>query len=656
MRNSLGIVSVAALVALAACSPSTETPMAGASDTVVPVGNVSLNKSDYPVFLDADAGADPAVPPEEGGRGFTGEGWTTNTDFDFIGDPRAAQGGILREAITDFPGTLRIEGPESNTALNSKLTGMVYETLLGLHPTTLEYIPGLATHWQVSDDRMTFRYRIDPNARWSDGRPVTAEDVVATWSFEMDPGLQAPMAYTVWEKFEKPVAESQYIVSVRSSRVNWRNFLYFSVSLPIFPAHVLKDVDGETYVRDYNFKMLPGSGPYRVREEEVNKGKSITIRKREDYWAAGHRRNVGLANLDEIREIVVRNRNLEFEMFKKGDLDYHYVNRAQMWVEDLDFDRIQRGLIQKRKIFNHGPNGVQGLAFNTRKPPFDDVRVRKALAHLFNRELLIEKLMYNEYQPQNSYYAGSVYENADNPKITYDPEHALELLAEAGWKDRDANGRLVKSGTPLAIAILYWNKASEKFFTVYQEDLRKVGINLSLRLVTPETGFKLVMERQFDVVSMGWGGLTFPNPETSYRSDLADQNNTNNITGVQHPRIDEICDAYDRMFEMEDRIEAIREIDGILASLHHYILEWYAPYHRIVYWNKFGHPKGYISRIGDYRDLPTMWWIDPEKLERLEEALRDPSIQLEVGPTNDRYWLEFERIEERMHAEPRKTQ
>jgi ABC-type transport system substrate-binding protein len=151
---------------------------------VAPGGNrpaVASDKDAVPVFPDADRGADPSVSAEQGGRGFTGQGWQTNTTFGVIGDSRAVNGGTFRQHIRDFPGTLRIRGPEANTTLNSMIAGIVYESLLSLHPTTLDYIPALATHWQISPDRLTYRFRIDPNARWSDGQPVVADDVVATW-------------------------------------------------------------------------------------------------------------------------------------------------------------------------------------------------------------------------------------------------------------------------------------------------------------------------------------------------------------------------------------------------------------------------------------------------------------------------------------------
>lgn len=608
--------------------------------------NVALDKNAYPVFPDADAGADPAVPADQGGRGFTGQGWETNTNFDLIGDPRAVKGGRIRDYILDFPATLRFTGP-SRTAFNaSLLPSFVYESLLTLHPTTLEFMPALATHWQISPDKMVYTFRINPNARWSDGQPVTADDVVASWNFFMDKGLQEPAERLVYEKFERPVAKSKYIVSVNSKVLNWRNFLYFAASMQILPVHVLKTVDGATYLKEYNFKLLPGTGPYVINEADVVKGRSITIRRRSDYWAEKHRRNAGLNNFDEIIATVVRDDNLAFEMFKKGDLDYFMVNRARQWVEEMNFDRVQRGLIQKRKVFNDAPIGITGIAFNTRRPPYDDIRVRRALTHLLNRKLLIEKIFFNEYTPMNSYHPGGIYENPNNPKNEYDPALALSLLADAGWKDRDAQGRLAKNGRPLAIELLYNSKSLEPALTIYQEDLRKVGIGLNLRMVTFETTVQLMDQRNFDTVLLAYSGLVFPNPETSVHSKLADEENTNNLTGIKNARIDEILGAYDKEFDQQKRVAMIREIDGILANLHHFILLWQAPFNRIAYWDKFGQPESYFTRIGDqvppeHPDVLSLWWFDKQKEAQLARAMGDPAVKLTVGPTEARYWIEF---------------
>src|SRR3989441_3092781 len=257
----------------------------GAGSTPGPTVNtspVSLNKDDYPVFPAPDAGADPSVPAEMGGRGFKGEGWETNTNFDLIGDPRAVKGGMLRDHMISFPGTLRMAGPEWNNEDNYVVNSLVYEGLLTLHPTTLEYVPSLATHWKIDPDKLTYRFRIDPNARFSDGMPVTSEDVIATWKFLTDKTLQDLFFYTEYMKLEMPVAESKYIVRIKAKQLGWENFL-IAATMRVFPAHLLKNIDGAGYLRDYNFKLLPGTGPYILNESDIDKGKSVTLRRRKDY-------------------------------------------------------------------------------------------------------------------------------------------------------------------------------------------------------------------------------------------------------------------------------------------------------------------------------------------------------------------------------------
>src|SRR5207249_4059058 len=153
-------------------------------------------------------------------------------------DPRAVKGGLLRDWMVSFPGTLRMAGPEWNTGTNYEIFGLVYETLLTLHPTTLEYVPVLASHWQILPDKLTYRFRIDPNARFSDGTPVTADDVVATWQFHTDKRLQDLYFFTQFTKLEMLVAESKYIDRIKSKQRAWENFLIDAYGLRAFLAHV----------------------------------------------------------------------------------------------------------------------------------------------------------------------------------------------------------------------------------------------------------------------------------------------------------------------------------------------------------------------------------------------------------------------------------
>jgi microcin C transport system substrate-binding protein len=270
---------------------------------------------------------------------------------------------------------------------------------------------------------------------------------------------------------------------------------------------------------------------------------------------------------------------------------------------------------------------------------------------------MIEKIFFNEYLPENSYFPGSPYENSANPKNDYNPQEALKLLADAGWKDRDAQGHLTKDGKPLAIEMLYDDKQLETYLTVYQEDLRKIGITLNLRLVTFETDFKLISERQFQMNVNAWGADLFPNPEAEWHSRLADVNDTDNITGFKDPRIDAICEKYKVAFDPKQRESLIRDLDLIMTEQYHYALQWYAPAQRIAYWNRFGMPPGLLTRIGQYMSSISLgpgpeqlWWIDPDKAQKLDQAMRSPSMRLEVGPTENRYWEEYAKKEEQKAA------
>ena len=227
----------------------------------------------------------------------------------------------------------------------------------------------------------------------------------------------------------------------------------------------------------------------------------------------------------------------------------------------------------------------------------------------------------------------------------------MQLLAEAGWKDRNAQGQLVKNGTPMTLELMYNDHQFERYFTIYQDDLRKVGITLNLRYSTPETSYKLLDEQQFGMFMVGWGGGgPFPEPKQFFGSDQADQKASGNVTGFKDTRADEIIELYNREFDVKKRAALMRELDGIYMAQHQYVFQWYGPYTRMLYWNRFGQPKGTLTRIGDYRDPVSMWWFDPQKNAALEQALRDPSKKLEVGPTEDKYWLDFAKTEDEQNT------
>ena len=603
---------------------------------------VSIKKYDTP------PGADPNVPAELGGEDFTGEGWETKTEFNTIGNPDAVKGGSIILSIPDFPGTLRMEGKDANSYVNYLLKYQIaYEGLLGLDPITEEFIPELATHWKISDDKREFTFRINPDARWADGKPVVAEDVIATWKLHVDPGILSPYTNILYGSYEEPVAVSKYIVTVKTKQLNWRQFLYFGASLRIMPAHLIGNLTGAEYLEKYQFEFIPGSGPYIIDVNEIKKGQSLIVRRRSDYWAEDAEQNIGKFNFDYIKFEVVNDRRIEFEKFKKGELDLidlTGISKIDNWRELEDYEKYKQGLILRREVYNQYPSGLRGICLNMRKPPFDDIRIRKAFAHLFNRTKIIEKLYYDVPAVLDSYWANSVYENPNNPKVRYDYDEAQRLLSEAGWTEKNADGYLVKGGKIFELDLPFGHPTLERFLTIFQEDLKKAGIKLNLRQVDGTTSFKIGNERNFTVIYTGWGGLVFPNPESSFGPGTADQPNSTNWSGVKDARIDTLCYKYNISFDRDERIRIIQEIDLILCQLQPYALAWYYPSQRIGFANKFGYPTGILSRTEDVTDaIPTYWFNDPEKTVEYEKALKDKNIVLEQGEMVDKYWITYSK-------------
>lgn len=627
-RNLCATLFLASLVAPLGCSSKSgdaEDPSAGAAKA--------------PAVVVEFPDGDPSVSAEDGGPGFTGEGWET-ADPGYLGDPKAVKGGLMRVAIREWPGNLRMAGTGYNTWLNYAIRDLCYQSLLGMNPNTLDYIPGLASHWQISEDKMTFRFRINPKAHWSDGKPVVADDVVASFKMQLDPTLQEPSGIMTYGKLNEPVAKSKYIVEVTAKEQNWRNFMYFAGALTILPAHEIGSITGKEYLDKYNYSYTAVTGPYIVRPEDIRKNDSVTLTRRDDFWAKDEKQNTGLYNFDRIKFEVVRDEQLAFEKVKKGELDYYMVGRAEWWAKDLkEVPAVKKGWLVMRKFFTEAPNGTSGFAINQREAPLDDVRVRKALAYLYDRETLIEKLCYGEYEPLDSYFQGGEYQNPDNEVIRYNPSKAAELLAEAGWKERGSDGYLVKDGKPLRLTLTWYSELTEKFLTSYKEACKQVGVDIVLDRTNPETMWKNLMERKFQMVSIAWGGLIFPNPETSFHGSLADQNDNNNITGVNIARVDELCKEYDVAYTQEERRRIIREIDGLVFKEHPYVLQWYQPCQRVAYWNKFGMPEWGLHRFSEWEDAFSSWWVDPEKAEALKEARKNDS-KLEVPPIENKYWIE----------------
>ena len=567
--------------------------------------------------------------------------WTTNTSFPFGGDPSAKKGGSFKQAFTNFPATTRPIGKNTDTG-TQMIESLVYQSLIGINSSPFYAVPGLASHWAEDDDKVSFYFKMDADARWSDGKPVVAKDVVATWRLRVDSGIQSPRENVLWSQFYEPVELAQDVVMIRAKEPGWRNLITIS-GMSIFPDHVIGSISGKEFMKKHNWDMMPGSGPYKFHS--IDKPKRLTLVRRPDFWGANKRQYVGSYNFDKIINVYVQDQEIIWEKFKKGEFDFMPIYRSQRWVKGTNFDKVKNGWIHKLKVFNRKPRGTQGFDFNLRKPPFNDIRVRQAFAYLWNRELLMEKLMFNEYDFLDSFFQNAPYMGKNLTKIRYNPEKAIELLREAGYALND-EGYLAKNGKPLKVSFDYVGKWSEKFYTIYQEDLKKVGIQLEIKEVTWATKLKKLGELNFRLTSGAFTAVSFPNPRTTYHSSVADQKQTYNRWGLKNKRVDELIELYEAEYDAAKRNEYLSEMDDIFTRECLKAFDWYSPAERLIFWNKFGYPPGVLNKTanGDYRDAVSLWWYDEDKAKALESAI-ETGEKLGSPPVDVKFWMENEEYD-----------
>jgi len=276
----------------------------------------------------------------------------------------------------------------------------------------------------------------------------------------------------------------------------------------------------------------------------------------------------------------------------------------------------------RQTIYNQEPKAFQGFAINMRRPLFQDVRIREALARLLNRELMLEKLMFNEYFLLNSYYP-DLYPNNRNPDapfLNYDPERARQLLAEAGWRV-DTHGLLKKDGKPFELVFLHSGEPLPHL-NIFLEDLKAVGIQARIEVVSLASHSKRVDEHDYDLVWRNWGAARLRDPETMWHSRTADDIATQNITGVRNPEIDALIEAQRLEMNLGKRNDILREIDRHLTRMMPYILLWQSDRNRLLYWNRFGTTRQVLDKYNREDSALAYWWFDEEKSARLNEAQR----------------------------------
>ncbi|MCG8632751.1 MAG: extracellular solute-binding protein [Desulfobacterales bacterium] len=591
---------------------------------IVVISLVVLTACDRQTLSDKDA----ASPPEPVLQELTYHSlpdninWLTNDRDPVFSCPKAIKGGMVRSALPSFPMTFRVVGPDSNGGFRSAILDNQL-SLINIHPNTRNIIPELATHWAFDGDKKTMYFKLDPDARWSDGRPVTARDYIYTLTFMRSEHIIAPWYNDYYTReIEAVIAYDDYTIGVKSTKAV--PDLYLKLGIGPIPEHYFGVLDSE-FITRYNWAVVPNTGAYRI--SEFKKGRFIRFKRKQDWWAADKKYFKNRFNVDTVQFTVIRDLNLQWEYFKKGRLDTFDITLPKYWHVKSKTPVIENGYVDRIWFFNDQEHPSRGMWLNQDKEIFKDERLRRAFAHAMNVDRVINKVLRGDYfrLPQAFYGYGKYTDYTITPR-EYDISRVESLMIEAGWQ-RGNDGVWKKGNMRFSVLVTYYSEEHMPRLVVLKEEALKAGIELRLEKLDPSAMFKKTLEKQHDVAWMGWSTNMRPSYWQGWHSDNAHKPQTNNITNTDDPELDALIDRYRDSLDEDERIRLSLRIQNKIHSISAYVPTFMIPYVRIAYWRWMKLPDFHGTRASDSLFDPFssttggLFWIDPDTRRQTLDAM-----------------------------------
>lgn len=550
-------------------------------------------------------------------------------------NPDAPKGGRL---VWGLLGTFDSLNPQIVRGLAvQQIRGFVVESLMARGNDEAFTLYGLLAKSVETDDARSYvTFRLDPKARFADGQPVTAKDVLFSWELLRDRGRPNHRQY--YSKVAKAEAPDPLTVRFDFGGANDRELPLILGLMPVLPRHA---VDPATFEETTMTGPL-GSGPYRVTA--VRPGASVTLSRNPDYWGRDLPVNRGLWNFDEIRLDFYRESNGQFEAFKRGLYDFRVEHEPLRWHEGYDFAAARSGEVIRDTIKTGLPQPSEFLVFNTRRPVFSDIRVRQALTLLFDFEWINRNYFFGLYGRAAGFFAGSELSAYARPADDREREllkpfadhirpdildgsyrlpvtdgsgrdrttlrSALKLLSEAGYELDGAVLRQRATKIPFAFEILVTTRDQERIALAYQRDLKRAGIEASVRAVDPVQFDQRRLSFEFDMLQNRWDQSLSPGNEQSFYfgSQAADIPGTRNYMGAKEPAIDALIAALLMARERTAFVSTVRALDRALISGFYAIPVINVQEQWIARWNRIEQPSA--TALTGY--LPETWWQKPE--------------------------------------------
>ncbi len=633
-------VTLALLVVLGAGCGS---PQSGEDSDTAPSGSAPVEgaQADAGDSVGDPVNYDPLPLPE-------GLEWQTNLDDEPFASPDAIRGGTFRSALLSFPLTLRLVGPDSNGAFAGVLRPN-HLLLVNFHPNTGNPIPVLATHWAFGEDGRTVFYRLNPRVRWSDGKPVTADDYVFTLEFNRSRHIVAPWYNNQYTNEIVDVRKhGDDVIAVTGRSAKPPREMLFEYGYRPTPKHF--HVLNKDWVRDYNWKIEPNTGPYQI--SEVRKGKYIEFERVEDWWGDDEKYFRHRFNPSKLRYTVIRDLNVAWEHFLKGDIDTFALTVPHYWHEKATGPEFTNGYIRKYWFYNDREQPAGGMWLNTSDPLLADRNIRLGLAHSMNFQKVIDTILRGDYARMRTHHEGyGAYTNHDIQPRAFDVGKADEYFDAAGWSKRGSDGIREKDGQRLTFRVIYGAPTHTERLVVLKEEAKKAGVELVLQLTDGANSFKQIQEKNHQIGWMTWaGGGIIPRFWEFYHTDNAHKTQTNNTTNFSDPQMDALIDRYRASRSTEERVAIAHEMEQMVHDSGVLIPTFKVPFVRQGAWRWLRLPEHRGTRKSPslFDPLPStglvtyqtggLFWIDPElKQQTLDAKKRGESFTAE--PIIDKRYL-----------------
>lgn len=561
--------------------------------------------------------------------------------FDYV-RPDAPKGGVVTLSVTGSFDTLN---PFTVRGVPAAGLADTYDTLMvGSLDEPFTQYPLVAESVRVPDDRSWVEFTLNPAARFDDGHPIGTGDVIFTFD-------TLRRTHPFYGAYYAGVAEVR-AVGERTVRFDFkpgdnRELPLILGQLPVLPEHHWKDRDFQATTLD----PPPGSGPYRIASRDP--GRSITYQRVEDYWARDLPVNVGRHNFGTITYDYYLDPTVALQAFNGGLIDFRIESTAKDWATAYIMPEVRSGALHLEEIPVKVPAGMQGFVFNTRRPVFEDPRVRYAIAQAFDFRWANRVLFYRAYNRTDSYFENSdlaaeglpgeaerrlleplrdqlppeVFTTRYQPPSAATPAElranllkSRDLLEEAGWVIRDGRRVNARTGQPLDFEILLDNPAFERVALPLVDNLQRLGITARVRTADSAQYQNRVRDFDFDMTVHVWGQSLSPgNEQRNYWSSAAaGEPGSGNLAGIRSPAVDRLVEQVIAATTREDLETATAALDRALLWGHYVIPHWYSPVIRVAYWDKLSHP----DDLPPYGIAFDTWWVEASRTDAGAAARR----------------------------------